>query len=454
MVPYQRVTEVEALPHILVNEHWRSPMVPYRQLGVKELEEVYDGLMAQYKEFQAKNLKLDMSRGKPDAHQLGFADAMLDTVSSDAGAISQSGVDCRNYGCLDGLPEVKQMMADMLEVTPDEIIVGGNSSLNLMFDAVSRAMILGVYGSDKPWCKEPVIKFLCPVPGYDRHFAITQHFGIQMVNIDMTPDGPDMDQVEDCVNNDPAVKGIWCVPKYSNPTGAVYSKETVERFSRLRPAARDFRIFWDNAYCVHRIYDEDVPLTNLFKLLKKNGKADMLFLFGSTSKISYAGGGLAAMAGSRNNIELTKKQLSIQTIGYDKISQLMHARYFKNFDGIKAHMQLHADAVRPKFQLVDRILTQELDGLEIGRWTKPMGGYFISFDTLENCAKRTVSLCKEAGVVMTPAGASFPYGIDPYDRNIRIAPTFPGIEELELAARLFCLCVKLAAVEYYLTVSV
>lgn len=426
----------------------------YKDLTTAELRPLLGSLMNEYAEYSARGLKLDMSRGKPNGQQLDLAMGMLDTISSSLGATSESGVDCRNYGNLEGIPEVRGLLADMLEVDEDEIMIGGNSSLNLMFDAVSRAMILGVYGSDKPWCMEPEIKFVCPSPGYDRHFAICQHFGIKMVPVDMLEDGPDMDRVEELVNNDPAVKGMWCVPKYSNPTGITYSKAVVERFSRLRPAARDFRIFWDNAYTVHGIYDEEDKLENLFELLKKNGKENMLFIFGSTSKISFAGAGLSAMAASRTNIKLTQQQLAIQTISYDKVSQLMHVRFFKDMDGIRAHMKKHAELLRPKFQMVDRILTEGLGGLGIAGWTKPNGGYFISLDTIDNCAKRTVQLCEQAGVKLTGAGAAFPYGQDPRDRNIRIAPSFPTVDELELASKLLCLSVKIAAVEYYLTISV
>ncbi|MEG0854427.1 MAG: aminotransferase class I/II-fold pyridoxal phosphate-dependent enzyme, partial [Angelakisella sp.] len=389
----------------------------YEKMSTQDLEKLLVTLLEEYNGYVAKGLKLDMSRGKPNGQQLDLSMGMLDTISSERGVISDSGVDCRNYGTLEGIPEVRRILADMLEVDEDEIMIGGNSSLNLMFDAVSRAITLGVYGSDKPWCKEPEIKFVCPSPGYDRHFAICQHFGIKMIPVDMTPEGPDMDMVENLVNNDPAVKGMWCVPKYSNPTGITYSKAVVERFARLRPAARDFRIFWDNAYTVHGIYDEEDKLENLFELLKKNGKENMLFIFGSTSKISFAGAGLAAMGASRANILLTQQQLTIQTIGYDKISQLMHVRFFKDLDGIKAHMKKHAALLRPKFQMIDRMLTEELGGLEIAHWTKPNGGYFISLDTVDNCAKRTISLCERAGVKLTGAGAAFPYGIDPRDRN-------------------------------------
>ena len=394
-----------------------------------------------------------MSRGKPNTQQLDLCQGMLDTVSSSLGAVSESGIDCRNYGLLDGLPEVRRLLADMLQVAEDEIIVGGNSSLNLMYDCMTRALLYGVYGSDKPWCKEPEIKFLCPVPGYDRHFAITQHFGIKMINIDMTPEGPDMDQVERYIT-DPAVKGIWCVPKYSNPTGVTYSNRVVRRFAKLCPAARDFRIFWDNAYTIHDLYDEGDRLLDLFALLKDEGKEDMVFIFGSTSKISFAGAGLAAVAASRRNIQFMMRQLSIQTISYDKISQLMHVRFFGDYRRMKEHMKLHAAILRPKFQLVQDIFREELEGLGVAGWTEPRGGYFISFQTLPHCAKRTVALCKNAGVTLTSAGATFPYGIDPEDSNIRIAPSYPTLEELETAARLFCLAVKIASVEYLLTTSI
>ncbi len=420
---------------------------------VGQLETLLRQLREEYQGYQARGLSLDMSRGKPNTQQLDLCQGMLDTVSSSLGAVSESGIDCRNYGLLDGLPEVRRLLADMLQVAEDEIIVGGNSSLNLMYDCMTRALLYGVYGSDKPWCKEPEIKFLCPVPGYDRHFAITQHFGIKMINIDMTPEGPDMDQVEQYIT-DPAVKGIWCVPKYSNPTGITYSNRVVRRFAKLCPAARDFRIFWDNAYTIHDLYDEGDRLLDLFALLKDEGKEDMVFIFGSTSKISFAGAGLAAVAASRRNIQFMMRQLSIQTISYDKISQLMHVRFFGDYRRMKEHMKLHAAILRPKFQLVQDIFREELEGLGVAGWTEPRGGYFISFQTLPHCAKRTVALCKNAGVTLTSAGATFPYGIDPEDSNIRIAPSYPTLEELETAARLFCLAVKIASVEYLLTTSI
>ena len=420
---------------------------------VGQLETLLRQLREEYQGYQARGLSLDMSRGKPNTQQLDLCQGMLDTVSSSLGAVSESGIDCRNYGLLDGLPEVRRLLADMLQVAEDEIIVGGNSSLNLMYDCMTRALLYGVYGSDKPWCKEPEIKFLCPVPGYDRHFAITQHFGIKMINIDMTPEGPDMDQVERYIT-DPAVKGIWCVPKYSNPTGVTYSNRVVRRFAKLCPAARDFRIFWDNAYTIHDLYDEGDRLLDLFALLKDEGKEDMVFIFGSTSKISFAGAGLAAVAASRRNIQFMMRQLSIQTISYDKISQLMHVRFFGDYRRMKEHMKLHAAILRPKFQLVQDIFREELEGLGVAGWTEPRGGYFISFQTLPHCAKRTVALCKNAGVTLTSAGATFPYGLDPEDSNIRIAPSYPTLEELETAARLFCLAVKIASVEYLLTTSI
>ena len=420
---------------------------------VGQLETLLQQLREEYQGYQARGLSLDMSRGKPNTQQLDLCQGMLDTVSSSLGAVSESGIDCRNYGLLDGLPEVRRLLADMLQVAEDEIIVGGNSSLNLMYDCMTRALLYGVYGSDKPWCKEPEIKFLCPVPGYDRHFAITQHFGIKMINIDMTPEGPDMDQVEQYIT-DPAVKGIWCVPKYSNPTGVTYSNRVVRRFAKLCPAARDFRIFWDNAYTIHDLYDEGDRLLDLFALLKDEGKEDMVFIFGSTSKISFAGAGLAAVAASRRNIQFMMRQLSIQTISYDKISQLMHVRFFGDYRRMKEHMKLHAAILRPKFQLVQDIFREELEGLGVAGWTAPGGVYFISFQTLPHCAKRTVALCKNAGVTLTSAGATFPYGIDPEDSNIRIAPSYPTLEELETAARLFCLAVKIASVEYLLTTSI
>ncbi len=404
-------------------------------------------LESQYEEAKAKGLKLDMSRGKAASAQLDMEMDFLDVINSGSDYKTQAGVDCRNYGLLDGIPEAKKLMGDLMGVPEDQVIVCGNASLSIMYDTVARSMLFGVQGST-PWCKLDKIKFLCPVPGYDRHFAITEQFGIEMVNIPMTPQGPDMDLVEKYVNNDPAVKGIWCVPKYSNPQGYTYSDETVRRFARLNPAAPDFRIFWDNAYAIHFLYeDQDDTLLEILSECEKAGKPDMVYEFCSTSKITFPGGGISAVAASKENLEYFKKTMTIQTIGYDKINQLRHVRYFKDINGMKEHMKKHAAIVRPKFEAVLEVLEKELGGLELGTWTKPHGGYFISFHTMEGCAKKVVGKCKEAGVVLTGAGATYPYKKDPKDDNIRLAPTFPSSEELSTATDLFVLCVKLVSVE-------
>lgn len=388
-----------------------------------------------------------MSRGKAASAQLDMEMDFLDVINSGSDYKTQAGVDCRNYGLLDGIPEAKKLMGDLMGVPEDQVIVCGNASLCIMYDTVARSMLFGVQGST-PWCKLDKIKFLCPVPGYDRHFAITEQFGIEMVNIPMTPQGPDMDLVEKYVNNDPAVKGIWCVPKYSNPQGYTYSDETVRRFARLNPAAPDFRIFWDNAYAIHFLYeDQDDTLLEILSECEKAGKPDMVYEFCSTSKITFPGGGISAVAASKENLEYFKKTMTIQTIGYDKINQLRHVRYFKDINGMKEHMKKHAAIVRPKFEAVLEVLEKELGGLELGTWTKPHGGYFISFHTMEGCAKKVVGKCKEAGVVLTGAGATYPYKKDPKDDNIRLAPTFPSSEELSTATDLFVLCVKLVSVE-------
>lgn len=421
-------------------------MVPYRELSKEELLELKSSLEAKYQEFQSKNLKLDMSRGKPSIEQLDLTMEMMDVLNSHSDLTSEDGLDCRNYGGLDGIPEAKRLMQEIMEVGDEEIIIYGNASLNIMYDTISRSMTHGVMGST-PWCKLDKVKFLCPAPGYDRHFAICEFFGIEMITVPMTPDGPDMDIVEKLVSEDEAIKGIWCVPKYSNPQGYVYSDETVIRFANLKPAAKDFRIFWDNAYCVHHLYfDDPVEILNIVGECKKAGNPDMVYKFASTSKISFSGAGIAALVASKANIDDIKKQLAIQTIGYDKINQLRHARFFKNKAGVLEHMKKHAAIMRPKFEAVLNVLETELGGLEIGEWTKPKGGYFISFDSMEGCAKTIVAMMKDAGVVMTSAGATFPYGKDPKDSNIRIAPSFPPSEELELAAQIFTVCVKLASV--------
>ncbi len=422
-------------------------MKAYQQMTKEELLTLKKELEKSYEEVKEKGLKLDMSRGKPETAQLDMVMDILDTVNSISDMKTEDGVDCRNYGVLDGIPEAKQLMADMMGTTPDHVIIYGNASLTIMYDTVSRSYTHGVMGST-PWCKLDKVKFLCPVPGYDRHFAITERFGIEMVNIPMTESGPDMDMVEKLVNEDEAVKGIWCVPLYSNPQGVCYSDETVRRFASLKPAAKDFRIFWDNAYVIHHLYEENQPkLLDIISECEKAGNPDMVYEFASTSKVSFAGAGIAAMAASKANLEDIKKQMTIQTIGYDKINQLRHVRYFKNLEGMKAHMMKHAAIMRPKFEAVLEVLDRELGGLGIGSWIKPRGGYFISFEAMEGCAKAIVQKCKEAGVVLTNAGATFPYGKDPKDSNIRIAPSYPTPEEMAQAANLFVLCVKLVSVE-------
>ena len=422
-------------------------MKAYSELSREELMELREQLLAAYEEKKALGLNLDMSRGKPSPTQLGVSVGLMDVINSDSDMKSECGIDCRNYGCLDGIPEVKRLMAEMMGTTEDHIFIGGNASLTLMFDTVSRAYTHGIMG-ETPWCKLDKVKFLCPVPGYDRHFAITEHFGIEMINIPMSETGPDMDMVEELVNSDPTVKGIWCVPKYSNPQGICYSDETVRRFANLKPAAKDFRIFWDNAYVIHHLYeDNQVEILDIIGECEKAGNPDMVFEFASTSKVSFPGSGVSAMATSHANLEDAKKHYTIQTIGNDKVNQLRHARYFKNLDGLKEHMKKHADFMRPKFEATLKVLEEELDGLGIGSWTEPKGGYFISFEAMDGCAKAIVAKCKEAGVKLTGAGATFPYGKDPKDSNIRIAPSFPTPEEMKQAADLFVLCVKLVSVE-------
>ena len=422
-------------------------MTAYKDLSKEELLELKSGLEAQYEEVKAKGLKLDMSRGKPSADQLNLSMGMMDVLNSGVELSCEDGVDCRNYGGLDGISEAKQLLADMMEVPKDNVIIFGNSSLNVMYDTVARAMTHGIMGST-PWAKLDKVKFLCPVPGYDRHFAITEHFRIEMINIPMTPEGPDMDLVEKYVNNDPAVKGIWCVPKYSNPQGITYSDDTVFRFANLKPAAEDFRIFWDNAYCVHHLYeDKQDYLIEILMECKKAGNPDMVYKFSSTSKISFPGSGIAAIAASDANLKDIRNTMRVQTIGHDKVNQLRHVRFFKDIHGIVEHMKKHADILRPKFEAVLNILDRELGGLEIGSWIAPRGGYFISFDALDGCAKAIVAKAKEAGVVMTGAGATFPYGKDPHDSNIRIAPSYPTPEDLAVAAEIFVLSVKLVSID-------
>lgn len=426
-------------------------MKTYQELGREELLSLKAELERQYMDMKGKELKLDMSRGKPSMAQLDLARGFFDVLTSESDMRDEDGVDVRNYGTMDGIPEAKRLMAGIMGVPEDRVIVCGNASLFIMYDTISRSVTHGVLGS-MPWCKLDKVKFLCPVPGYDRHFAITQHFGIEMINIPMTPEGPDMDMVEELAGKDASVKGIWCVPKYSNPQGYTYSDETVRRFAALKPAAEDFRIYWDNAYAVHDLYDNGGDtLLEIFAECEKTGNEDMVFEFCSSSKISLAGAGIAAVAASRENLDFMKRSLTIQTIGFDKVNQLRHARYFKDINGIREHMKKHAALLRPKFQAVTEVLDRELGGLGIGTWTKPNGGYFISFEAMEGCAGAIVAKCRDAGMVLTGAGATFPYGADPRDSNIRIAPSFPTPEEMTMAADLFVLCVKLVSVEKLLS---
>ena len=404
-----------------------------------ELQAEKAELEKRYNDFKAKNLKLDMSRGKPGSDQLDLSNE-LNAVSD----YTENGVDLRNYGMMDGTPACKKLFADLMQVKPENVIVGPNASLTLMFDYIAQCFTHGA--GDTPWCRLNSVKFLCPVPGYDRHFTILEHFGIEMINIEMKADGPDMDAVEEAVK-DPSVKGMFCVPKYSNPQGITYSDAVVRRIAALRPAAKDFRVIWDNAYMVHDIVEDGDKLLNIFDLLPEYGNEDMVIEVCSTSKITFPGAGGSALAASDNNIKAIKKRLNAQTISYDKMNQHRHVEFFKDVNGILAHMKKHAAILKPKFDMVLKHLNQELAGLGIASWTEPRGGYFISLDVLDGCAKRVGELCKEAGVVLTTVGATFPYGKDPNNRNIRIAPTYPPLDELDTAAELLCVCVRLAAAE-------
>lgn len=419
----------------------------YQEMSQRELQREYRKLSAAYREMEQQGLHLDLSRGKPSPEQLELSRKMLDEVNSGSVLDSVDGTDCRNYGGLDGIPEAKALLAGMVGCRPEQVIVGGNSSLTLMFDILSHAMIDGLLGGT-PWCQVPNRKFLCPVPGYDRHFAMTEHFGFELVPVPMLADGPDMNLVERLVCEDASIKGIWCVPKYQNPTGVVFSHEVLERFANLKPAAKDFRIFWDNAYCVHDLYpDEAEPLPDILSLCEQAGSPDLVYEFCSTSKAAFPGAGISGVAASAANLIELRRVWKFATIGPDKLNQLRQARFFRNTAGLKAHMARHAELLRPKFERVEAILKEDLARSGAGSWTEPKGGYFISFDTLPGCAARTVELCKKAGVKFTPAGATWPCGRDPEDRNIRLAPSYASMEEIEAAVHLFTICVRLAALE-------
>lgn len=423
----------------------------YLNCGREELEKEYDALLKKYENVKGMGLKLNMARGKPGKEQLDLSLEMLDVLNSKSDFVGADGMDCRNYGILEGIEECRQLFGEILGVPSETVMVGGSSSLNMMFDTISCMMTKPVVDGCKPWYEVKDRKFLCPVPGYDRHFGITEYYGFEMIPVPMTENGPDMDIVEKFVENDASIKGIWCVPKYSNPQGITYSDETVRRFAALKPAAKDFRIMWDNAYCIHDISDTPDELLNIYDECKKNGTEDMPILFCSTSKITFPGAGVAAMAASDNNMRVFKERYNYQVISYDKLNMLRHVKFFKDFNGVMEHMQKHKAVLKPKFDIVLNALDSQLKTVGIGEWTNPNGGYFVSIDVLSGTAKRVVQLCKEAGVVLTGAGATYPYGNDPDDKNIRIAPTFPPNDELETAMDVFCICTRLAACEKLLS---
>ena len=417
----------------------------YAKLGRSALEQEQEKCESEYEALKAQGLKLDMSRGKPGKEQLDLVSGIL-SILTEAADCAADGMDTRNYGGLAGLPSARALFADILGCRPEECFVGGNSSLDLMYNTISKAYTHGLLHSEKPWCRLDKVKFLCPAPGYDRHFRVTESFGAELITVDMTPTGPDMDQVEDLVK-DPAVKGIWCVPKYSNPDGIIYSDETIRRFARLKPAAEDFVIMWDNAYCVHEFDGDFVPFPDILSLCREAGRPDMVFEFASTSKITFPGGGISVMAASEANLKYMQKLFGVQTIGYDKVNQLRHVLYLKDKANTLALMKKHAAIMKPKYRMVLDMLEREIAPLGIAEWQKPKGGYFISVNTMDGIAKRTLELCREAGVTMTPAGATFPYGIDPRDRNIRVAPSLPPVQELRQAMEIFCVSMRLAALK-------
>ncbi|MFV0440193.1 MAG: aminotransferase class I/II-fold pyridoxal phosphate-dependent enzyme [Lachnospirales bacterium] len=425
-------------------------MKVYKDLSNAELKDELLKLKSTYDKYKTKGFKLNLSRGKPDSEQISLSRGMLDILSSETDMTSIEGVDSLNYGEVSGILEAKEFMADILEVNLDEIFVGGNSSLNLIHDCIGMAYVKGFPNSDKPWCKYDKIKFLCPTPGYDRHFAISEHYGFELISIPFLEDGPDMDMIEKLVSEDDSIKGMWNVPKYSNPTGITYSDETVKRLASLKPKAKDFTIIWDNAYVVHHLEPENPDvLLPLLDELKRNNNENMALLFASTSKVTFPGGGISAVAGSKEMIDFVTKNFAMQTIGFDKINQLRHVSFFKK-TSIETHMARHAKLLRPKFDLVLNVLDKSLGQTGIAKWNKPMGGYFISLDIPKGCAKRTYDLCKDVGLVLTPAGATFPYGIDPNDENIRLAPTFAKTSEIEDAVNILCVSCKIAALEKYI----
>lgn len=419
----------------------------FSEMSHEELKALIAAEQKKLDHWSDMDLTLDLTRGKPNQAQLDLSSGMLSIISNRGDCFSASGLDCRNYGILDGLPETKKLFSDLLDIPAKNILVLGNSSLNVMYDTIVRAMLFGVAGGHEPWCRQGRIKFICPSPGYDRHFTICREMGIEMVPVKMNDDGPDMNEVYNIACSDPSVKGMWCVPKFSNPEGITYSDEVVEQIAMMKPAAPDFRIFWDNAYVVHELYDENVPLANIFELAKQYGTEDNIFYFASTSKITFPGSGLAIMAASDKNLEQIRPIIATQTIGYDKINQMRHVKFFKNADGIRAHMRLHAAILRPKFELVENKFEENLGGLGIAHWTKPRGGYFISLYVNNGCARRVYQLARSVGVTLTTAGSTYPYGRDPYDANLRIAPSYPELDELSQAIEILCSCIKLACAE-------